>query len=169
MTRPDDDPVPDGPPAIPDIRRRFHRRHLVGLALLAILPLIAAFGLLSTGIQVARESTPAFDVVVEYPSRVRATHRASLRVVASARAGHVVDGLGVSIAPDYLANFAVHDATPDRTAPGEVELPVLGPGDVASVLVDLEAVRFGLHRGTVRVGAPDGDTLAIAIRTFILP
>jgi len=169
MNPPDDDAFPDAPPDVPEIGRRFHRRHLTGLGLLAILPLIAAFGLLGTRTAVERASSAALDVVVEYPTRVRATQQATLRILTSARAGQPVDGLRVSIAPGYLEHFVVQGATPDRTAPGEVDVPALGPGDVASVVVELEAIRFGLHRGTIRIDGPGGETLVVAIRTFILP
>ncbi len=153
---------------MPEIGRRFHVRHLVGIALLAILPVVGAFGLLETGTEVGRASSPGLDIVVEYPTRVRATHRADLRIVLTA-AAHQAEGLTVSIPRGYLENFTVHGATPDRTAPGEVPLPDLEVGDTARVSVELEAVRFGLHRGGVRVNSPNGDVLAVDFRTFILP
>ena len=61
------------PPQPPEIRRRiaFHRTQLIGVPLLAIIPVLALFGVFGTTTGEARAESAELQMQVRYPTRFR--------------------------------------------------------------------------------------------------
>jgi hypothetical protein len=163
---------PDQPPHVPDIHRHFEARHALAVLLLAALPLVAAVGLLDTRVRVAEAGTPDRVVRVEYPGRIRATHGTTLRVeVTDNTHADAAASARVTLPAGYLRGFHVGRITPDPIAVGVVEISPDAAAGSPSVRVDveLEARRFGVHQGEIRVTHARGEPLTVPIRTFIFP
>jgi hypothetical protein len=159
------------PPELPDIDRRVrvYPRQIAGLVVLATIPVLAMVGLLGPQQQRESRATPALDVAVEYPGRVRASRDAVLRIVATNRSASRLDHVRVRLPEVYLGGFADREVARVATPDHEVLVAPLEPGEAGTVQVDLRAERFGRHRGAIRVVSSAGDTLSIPLRTFILP
>lgn len=159
------------PPDVPDIERRvrFYPRQLVGIVILATMPVLAMFGLLSARQYQVTGATPALEVEAEYPARMRVSGHEVLRIAVTNRAGSPLEGVRVLLPDSYLSAFAarevVQEATPDHVA----TFPPIPPGQTRTVQVALLAERFGRHQGSMRVVSAAGDTLTLTLRTFILP
>jgi hypothetical protein len=161
----------DGPPGIPEVERRVRvrPRQAAGVLALLVIPVLAMVGAL--GHEAAREvrAGPALDVVVEYPSRIRLTRQASLRVTVTNRTDQVIDHARVRLPATYLEAFAAPYVGREPGPADGAELGSLDPGRPATVKVVLRAERFGRSEGTVRVTSSAGDSLTVTIRTIILP
>jgi hypothetical protein len=162
---------PDQPPHVPDIHRHFEARHALGVLLLAALPIVAAVGLLDTQVRVAEAGTADLVIRVEYPSRIRATQRTTLRVaITGSRDGDAMASARVTLPAGYLSGFDVGRITPDPVASGELEISLdAAAGPSVRVDVELEARRFGVHAGEIRVAPARGEPVTVPIRTFIFP
>jgi hypothetical protein len=161
----------DGPPTVPDIDRRIHlyRLQVVGLTVLAVLPLLAILGLFDQRLDVEVRATPALEVEAEHPTRIRTTREASIRVEVRNRSGEPLDGVYIKLPDDHLGGFGVTGLLPAVSAIGRIDLPPLEPGESRVVRIGLKAERIGWHRDTIRVVSAAGDDLSIPLRTFILP
>jgi hypothetical protein len=159
------------PPDVPDIDRRVrvYPRQLVGLVILATIPALAMLGLLGASQHRVAGATPALEVEVEYPGRMRVSGQEVLRIVATNRTGSPLEGVRALLPDGYMAAFAAHEAVHEATPDHVVTFPLLEPGRSRTVQVALLAERFGRHEGPIHVVAATGDTLTLTIRTFILP
>jgi hypothetical protein len=159
------------PPDVPDIERRvrLYPRQALGLILLATVPILAMLGLLSERQTRDVAATPSLQVEAEYPTRLRVTRHAVLRVEATNRSGSTLDRVRVLLPEPWAVGFADRELARAATADGEIAFPPLGPGESRTVHVDLLAHRPGRHRGTLRVIPSPGDTLTLALSTLILP
>jgi hypothetical protein len=159
------------PPDVPDIERRvrFYPRQLVGLVILATIPVLAMLGLLDAGQHQVAGTTPALEVEVEYPARMRVSGHEVLRIVATNRTGSPLEGVRVLLPDSYMAAFAAREVVQEATPDYVVTFPPIEPGRSRTVQVALLAERFGRHEGPIRVVPAAGDTLILALRTLILP
>jgi hypothetical protein len=161
----------DGPPTVPDIDRQVHLYPLqvVGLTVLAVLPLLAVLGVLDQKLGVEVRATPALEVEVEHPTRIRTTREASMRVEVRNRSGEPLEGVYVRLPDDHLGGFAVTGLVPGISAVGRIDLPALEPGEARVVRIGLKAERIGWHPDSIRIVSAAGDDLSIPLRSFILP
>jgi hypothetical protein len=159
------------PPGTPEVERRVRLgpRQAVGMVALLAIPVLAMVGTL--GHEAAREvrAGPGLDVVVEYPSRMRMTRQASLRVTLTNRTEQVIDHARVRLPAAYLQVFATPYVGREPVPADGAEVGSLDPGRPAMVEVVLMADRFGRPEGTIRVTSSAGDSLTVPIRTIILP
>jgi hypothetical protein len=161
----------DGPPTVPDIDRRVHLYPLqvVGLTVLAVLPLLALLGLLDQKLAVEVRATPTLEVQVEHPTRIRTTRETSMRVETRNRSGEPLEGVYVRLPDDRLRGFAVTRLVPGVSAVGRIDLPPLEPGEARVVRIGLKAERIGWHPDSIRIVSAAGDDIGIPLRSFILP
>lgn len=155
----------------PSVERRFalYRFQVPGLVLLALIPLLAVAG--AFGVSHADVETRAGDIAVRvhHPSRLRFEQITTMDVlVTNAGAAHI-DTLVVSIDTAYLSRFSGVTLTPSATAPFDVELTDVAPGESRRIHVEMDAMRPGRHRGTLRVSAGGADTATLDIATIVFP
>jgi hypothetical protein len=167
MTAPTDPPA-DGPPDVPDIPRRIGVRQLAGVAVLALLPVVALTGWLDERTVVERQETAALALEVEYPGRTRESRRSVLRVAVTNRSAEVTDVV-VMLPEAYLEGFSTGSVQPGPVEAGAVRFRGMGPGEERGVQLELTAERFGRWQGTLRAATSTGDRLDAPVRTLILP
>jgi hypothetical protein len=166
-----EDPGQLYPPDVPDVERRvrFYPRQVMGLIILALVPVLAMLGLADEDRTEHVAASSMLHVTVEYPTRMRVTRHGVLRIEATNRSGGHLAPVRVLLPAGYRSGFADRDLTRTATPDGEIALPPLGPGEAGTAQVDLLAHRAGRYHGPLRVIPLDGDTLTIPLRTFILP
>jgi hypothetical protein len=166
-----EDPGQLYPPDVPDMERRvrFYPRQVVGLIVLALVPILAMLGLAGEHRTEHVAASAVLQVKVEYPTRMRSTRHGVLRLEATNRSDGQLGPVRILLPASYRSGFADRELARTATPDGEIVLPALGPGEAGTAQVDLLAHRAGRHHGTLRVIPVEGDTLTISLRTFILP
>lgn len=162
------------PPVLrtPDRPRRvtLDRLQRIGVPLLSAVPLLALLGAFGESRVRGDEAGAGLSVQVEYSSRYRYKQINTLRVQVENGTSHALDTVVVELDSAYAARFSTLMFIPSARAPFEMELLDLQPGEVAGVWVELQAERYGRHRGDLVVyasGLP--DTVRISLSTFVFP
>jgi hypothetical protein len=134
----------DEPPPPPDAPRRLrlYRFQWAGLALLASLPVMALAGVFGETWKVASARSSVLAVTLKYPDRFRYKQLNQLEV-------------------------QVENTIPPWSQAFELLLTDVRPRETRLALVEIQAERYGMHRGTLSVIA--GDTLTVALSTMIFP
>lgn len=159
----------DFPPDVPEIDRRIRlgARQIAGLLALTLIPALALAGLLEYHERQQALAGAAIDLDVTVPTRVRLSGEATLRVIATNRAEAPVR-LTIRLPERYLAGFITAQGVREPVTT-HAELGPIEPGGRRMLELPLVAHRPGIHKGTLLVLAPSGDTLVVPLRTFILP
>ena len=155
----------------PPVERRFalYRRQLPGLILLLLIPVLAIAGVFGESHAEAQARAGDLTLRVRHPSRLRFEQISTLDVVVANHGAARIDTLVVTIDTAYLSRFSGVTLTPSATAPFEVELTGVAPGESRRVHVEMDAMRIGRHRGDVRVSAGGADTATLGIATIVFP
>jgi hypothetical protein len=155
----------------PPVERRFalDRFQVPGLILLALIPLLAIAGAFGESHAEVDVRTGNLAVHVHHPSRLRFEQISTMDVLVTNAGAARIDTLVVSIDTAYLSRFSGVTLTPSATAPFEVELTDVAPGESRQVHVEMDAMRPGRHRGAVRVRAGGVDVATLDIATIVFP
>ena len=100
------DPV--NPPPAPEIQRRisFYPAHLVGLILLALVPLLALFGVFGEVQANDSARSASFLLQVEYPAQSRHRIFETTTITVTNTSNQPYDAVTVKISEDYIGAFA---------------------------------------------------------------
>lgn len=155
----------------PSVERRFalYRFQVLGLILLALIPVLALAGAFGESHAEVEVRTGDIAVRVRHPSRLRFEQISTMDVLVTNAGAVRIDTLVVSIDTAFLSRFSGVTLTPSAIAPFEVELTGVVPGESRQVHVEMDAMRAGRHRGTVRVTARGADTVMLDIATIVFP
>jgi hypothetical protein len=155
----------------PSVERRFalYRFQLPGLVLLALIPVLALAGAFGESHADAEARAGAIAVRVHHPSRLRFEQITTMDILVTNAGAVRFDTLVVSIDTTYLSRFSGVTLTPSATAPFDVELTDVAPGESRRVHVEMDAMRAGRHRGMVRVSGGGADTATLDIATIVFP
>ncbi|MCR4340360.1 MAG: hypothetical protein NUW01_10800 [Gemmatimonadaceae bacterium] len=158
------------PPELPTMRRRlrFGGLQLVGLGLIMLIPVLAAFKVFGAGSATAADRGAALRMSVEYPPRIR---RGSMEVVAVlvTNAGpSPLDTVTVRFDSAYVARFTDPQFVPSPSRAFEVELADVAPGETRRVQLGMRANEYGRHRGRIDA-IHAGDSAGVGISTVVLP
>jgi hypothetical protein len=163
------------PPPAPDVRRsiRFYPAHLAGMVLLALVPLLALFGVFGDLQANAEASSSSFRVLVDYPSRSRYWVFETMSVMVTNLSGQARETVTLSISEDYVAAFGevAFEFDAERVTPDAYEFALtdLQPGETRVFGVEFRSDRYGQHDGLITVTAPDAEPVELRISTFIFP
>jgi len=151
-------------------RVKLHRFQWIGLPPLLAVPLLALLGVFGETWTRVDGSGPGLALSVEYATRYRYKQINTLQVRVENTATRTLDTVVVALDSTYAARFSTLVFVPSARAPFEVELVDLEPGEVALVWVELQAERYGRHRGFLEArGSGLPDTVRIPLRTYIFP
>ena len=155
----------------PSVEQRFalYRFQVPGLILLALLLVLAVAGAFGESHAEAEASAGDLAVRVRHPSRLRFERITTMDVLVRNAGATRIDTIVVSIDTAYLSRFSGVTLTPSATAPFDVELTDVAPGELRLVHVEMDAMRAGRHRGTLRVSAGGADTATLDIATIVFP
>ncbi len=137
------------------------------MAPIALLPVLALFGVFGPQTNSARAETGGVEMTVEYPSRLRYDNRDRLYVTVTNRSA-VANDVSVHIDPSWLEAYADVLITPAPDAPYTIEFEDVGPGESREVAVEVRAKEYGQHTGSIAF-VVDGRRGEIDLETFIFP
>lgn len=159
-----------GPPTPPKLRPAVSLtlRQRIGIPLLLLIPILAAFGLFGEHFRTQQARQGRLAVVITYPDRVH--YRQTLGVHLSVRnmGTTTIDTITVQYDTTYLNAFLISDATPSL-GPSYV-VPIIGvrPGETRLTTLALAGDHDGRSHGSVQVSTST-DTVRIPLSTFVFP
>ena len=158
------------PPEAPRLRPRFrmHRNELAGLLVIAVLPFLAIMGIFGPRAERARAWSSALVLDVEYPGRFRRGMTQRLEATVSNRSPVLMPKVTLRFERAYLGAFGVISVMPDVTEPYVIELPNLQSGESRPVVIELEAERYGRHRGQL-TATYGSNSVAATLTTLVFP
>ena len=170
MTRRAEPDAPSEPPRPPahDRRLELGRLQLIGIPLLALIPVLAMTGLFGESWTTGSAQSAALGIRVEYPSRFRARLSKPISVVVENRSTEVLDTVEVSFDSTFVDRFPAIVFVPEPLDAYVVSLANLKPGEQRRVHVEIDGDRAGRHRGRV-VARARGDSAAVELRTMVFP
>jgi hypothetical protein len=158
---------PPQPPAIPP-KIRVHRREAIAMGLMALVPALALLGTFGPSNQHVERGDEALRLETLYPSLLRLQMRDKLKIRVTNRSEKPLSRVALRIEQSYLSGFAEVSFSPDVSDAYLVELKDLQPGEVRLVAVELDAERYGRHRGQV-TASYDGKAVTLELSTFVYP
>lgn len=158
------------PPQLPEMSRglKFGRLQLLGIALIMLIPVLAAFELFGEGDSTVSGHGSALAVSTEYPTRVRHGTPEEVTVFVTNRGSSPLDTVTVSFDSTYVARFTDPQFEPSTTDAYAVELGDVGPGETRVIRLGVRANEYGRHRGRI-VAAHSTDTARVTISTIVFP
>lgn len=164
------------PPQPPEFERRlqFHLTQLIGVPLLALLPILAAFGVFGTLRDEARVQTAVLELQVRYPTRFRYKTVEPLEVEVRNLLSEPLPTVVVRLETDYLSAFSSVQITPSPTSLTEevyeVTLAEVQPGETRLVSLELQAQDYWRHRGAISATAEgDAEAAEVEVASFVIP
>jgi hypothetical protein len=159
---------PEQPPPIhPRIRMR--RGELIGMCVIALIPVLAVVGVFGPELGHARHTSGALQLDVRYPSLTRHQLRETLEARVANLSGETLPHITLTFDPSYIIGFSSVSFVPPADRAYAVELRDLQPRESRLVTVELEAERYGWHRGQVAASDGTGHVLAAMISTLTFP
>lgn len=171
---PREDPAPQ-PPAPPAFARRlrFGWTQIIGVGLLALLPLAALTGVLGTVEQETSARSGSLSVEARYPSALH--YKSSHTVVLDLRndGEQALRDVRVRFDNAYLSRFAGVRFTPHATRlderHAEVPLGEIEAGASQRVVLELQASEYGRPQGSIVALASGTGEARVQLSTLVLP
>ncbi|HEX6314538.1 MAG TPA: hypothetical protein VFZ73_06740 [Gemmatimonadaceae bacterium] len=140
------------------------------MTFLVLIPLLAMFGVFGESQAQAHGASADLELRVDYPTRYRYKQIDRVRVEVQNVSGAQLDTVTVAFDSSYTSRFSTLMFIPAAKEPFSVELTHLAPGSTRLVWVELQAERYGRHRGALRAWRHGGsDTVSVALSTIIFP
>ena len=159
-----------GPPQPPRVRPllRVRRRELIGIVLLAILPLLACLGIFGPGTTEAQARNPVVQLSVHYPSDLRHGMRDRIEARVTNIGPRPLERVSLGFDSAYLRAFSDIAFTPEPDRAHQVELEGLQPGETRLVSIEIRAQDFGRQKGRIALlGA--GAPVSVDLATLVFP
>jgi len=158
------------PPEAPSIRRRLAltRKQMLGLPLLAAVPVLALFGVFGERRADVRAASAAVEMLVRYPERFRYRQIQPLDVTVRNISQRAIDTLRVLLDTGYLSRFSSVRIDPAPGAAFVVTFTNVKPGESRVVSAELWGERYWSHRGRL-VATAGADSAAVEVRTLVFP
>ena len=163
------DELPD-PPGAPSIERgiALARYQLIGLVLLAVLPVLALTGTFGDRWESRNAAAGSLDVSLRYPTVFRYKTINSFAVHVTNRGTATLDTVTVALDTMYANAFSTVTAVPPFTGPFEVALVDLPPGQTKLVRIEIQGERYWRHTGELTASSGP-DTVRLPVSTFVFP
>lgn len=163
------DELPD-PPDAPSIERGISiaRYQVIGLALLAMLPLLALAGSFGDRWDSRNAAAGSLDVSLRYPTVFRYKTINSFAVHVTNRGTTALDTVTVALDTTYASGFSTVTAVPPFSGSFEVDLVDLPPGQTKLVRIEIQGERYWRHAGELTASSGP-DTVRVPVSTFVFP
>ena len=158
------------PPDAPSIERGISIApyQMIGLALLAVLPLLALAGTLGDRWDSRDAAAGSLDVSLRYPTVFRYKTINSFTVHVTNRGATALDTVTVALDTTYALGFSTVTAVPPFTGPFEVDLVELQPGETRLVRIEIQGERYWRRAGELTASSGP-DTVRVPVATFVFP
>jgi hypothetical protein len=141
---------------------------MVGIPLLAVIPLLTLLGVFGEARTTTHVASPAVDMHVVYPSRLRYRQIGLLEVALRNVSGHILDTLALSLDTGYVTRFSSVRIDPAPRAAYVVALTAIKPQETRLVVAELWGQEYGSLAGNI-VATTRGDSVSSRIQTFVFP
>ncbi len=165
MTEPREEP-PQAPEVQP--RLRFRKLEIVGVGIMALLPLAALAGAFGPAMERQEARAGSLTIEAEYPSRIRNAMTERITVDLSNEAAAPVSDIEVAFEPAFVEAFENLMFTPEPEHPYVFTIDTLEPGETRRIAIEVLAREYGRHEGTIGVDHA-GGTAELPVRTTIFP
>jgi hypothetical protein len=149
-------------------RLRFGGLQLVGLGLIMLIPVLAAFKVFGAGSATAADRGAALGMAVEYPPRIRHGSMEVVAVLVRNAGPSPLDTVTVRFDSGYVGRFTDPQFVPSPSSAFEVELADVAPGETRRVQLGMRANEYGRHRGRI-AATHAADSASVSISTFVFP
>jgi hypothetical protein len=158
------------PPELPEIERRlrFGALQLAGLALIVLIPVLAAFEVFGQGTARAAGRGAVLSISAEYPARIRHGTPEEITVLATNRGPSRLDTVTVRFDSSYVSRFTDPQFVPATSDAYEVDLVDVAPGETRVIRLGMRANEYGRHRGAIAV-LHGADTARAKVSTIVFP
>ena len=157
---------PPPPPHTPAVALTL--RQWIGIPILALIPLLALFGLLGEHLHTMRASNGRLSVVVTYPDRVHYRQTLTMQLTVHNGGATTIDTVLVRYDTTYLNAFLISGAAPPFTASYIAPLRAIAPDETRLSSLTVAGDRRGRSRGAVMISAGP-DTVRVPLSTFVFP
>jgi hypothetical protein len=172
MPKRGDVPQPPQPPSI-ERKLRLDPLQLIGVPLLAAIPVLALAGVFGVSIERLTGDGDALSLSVEYPVRTRLMTGGALEIEVTNNLSQPLSGVVLDIGRDYVEAFSQVTFTPSASGVNEdyyrVELGVVPASASRVVLVQFSPERYWRHQGTITASDESGNSTSVDVRTFVYP
>lgn len=166
LARSPDVAAPHAPTDTPSVR--LTRKQKLGLPLLALVPLLALFGVFGDSQKTIVIASPSLGITINYPERMRYRQSERLDISVVNRGSHVLDTVLLSVDTSYLSRFIDVRGNSSPTKDFSVPLLAMRPGEARLVTIELTGDRYWRHPATV--SATSGlERTTVAFSTFVFP
>lgn len=146
---------------------------VIGISLLAALPVADLYGVLGVREHEASASSATLGIEARYPDPARFRNERTLELRVTNPGNVTLEQVNVLVDDSYLAGFSRPRATPLplRVTDTDLEftIPALAPGQTRRILIDLQPEHYGRHSGRVVATAAGAARAAVTVSTFVLP
>lgn len=149
-------------------RLKFGGLQLLGVGLIMLIPMLAAFKVFGAGSATAADRGAALGMSVEYPPRIRHGSMEVLAVLVTNSGPAPLDTVTVRFDSSYVARFTDPQFVPSPSRAFEVELADVEPGETRRVQLGLRANEYGRHRGRI-AAIHAADSASVRVSTVVLP
>jgi len=158
------------PPPPPETERRIRLRPLqwVGVPLVLVLPVVlGALGVFGESWDTAHASSSTVSATVHWPTRFRYKQLNEIQVRVENRTAAPIDTVTIVVDTTYLSRFSTVRGVPALDEPYRLHLLDVRPAEPRLAIIELQAERYGRHRGLLSIIA--GDTARVPLWTTIFP
>jgi hypothetical protein len=170
MTRRAEQPEGAQPSQPPEHDRgiRLNRMQLIGVPLLALIPLLAVLDVFGERWDTRVVDGSTLRTAIEFPDRFRAKLSRPITVSVQNRSQQLLDTVAVSFDSTYIERFTAVSFLPDIDDSYVVKLTAVRPGETRRVHLELDGDQVGRHRGRVIVRT-GSDSSVVGIHTIVFP
>ena len=166
-----DEGVPQPPPFQRNIQ--IAPLQLIGMPLLALLPILALFGVFGESNTSASAANSDVSLSVDYASRYRYGMQETMAVAVTNLASQSPVTITVAFDRAYLQNFSQLSFLPDASQSTDetyvVDLTNMEEGETRLVTLEMKGDQYWTHDGTVSASISGHEPVSVAVRTTIFP
>ncbi|MCC6453905.1 MAG: hypothetical protein IT328_03075 [Caldilineaceae bacterium] len=146
---------------------------LIGIPLLAILPILALFGIFDSGMATAHAANDELALQVDYISHYRYTMRDTMTVAVTNLSKQAPATINVAFDRDYLAHFSEINFVPAAEQITDevyvVEVAGMESGETRLVKLELLGEGYWTQEGTISASLFDGKPVTVTVSTTTYP
>ncbi|MEZ0326110.1 MAG: hypothetical protein ACAH95_09400 [Fimbriimonas sp.] len=166
------EPIP--PPKPPEIEReiKFYPNQLIGLPIIALLPILALFKVFDSTLDTVQSSSDGLALSVHYPTKIRYRTAEPMQITIKNETGSDQTELDIHISREYLDKFKKVTFEPDIEDIDKdsyvVELKDVKADEERRVDLELETDIIGNHSCKVWAST-EGAEASAEFKTFVYP
>jgi hypothetical protein len=155
------------PPPMPR-RIRLHPFQWILVPIVFLGPVILALsGVLGESRVILAGETESFDVIVQYPTRLRYKQPSVIRIAIERHSLGPLDTLTISLDSTYASQFTDVRGIPQLERPYSLKLATSRTGERVNALLEILGEHAGIHTGDLVVSSR--DSIRLRLRTVVFP